>query len=306
MRDDTHFDLPKDELAQMDQDLQDEADANNLDITITTTPVDAQGRVNVTWKVSPKTAAGAALVAAAGAAVAVAAAPVLAVAGVAAGALAGAAGGLLAAFVLGKVSEKFESRGPGDVSGGQGDPGGVSYGSWQMTSQPNGGTVQRFVNETGFPFAPIFKALTPGTKPFSDAWRSLAASQADQFKKVQHDFIKRTHFNPAVATLKASTGLDCSTRSHALQDTIWSTAVQHGPASSIPSDVCRTVIKTVATSTGTVFDAAFIKAIYAERGREEPNGKLVHFPSSGANIVPGLKARFVEEAADALANLNKG
>ncbi len=56
--------------------------------------------------------------------------------------------------ILGKLSEKFETsgRGPGTVSGGQGDPGGRSYGSYQMTSKPNGGTVKRFVSQPNFPF----------------------------------------------------------------------------------------------------------------------------------------------------------
>lgn len=39
--------------------------------------------------------------------------------------------------ILGELSEKFETggRGAGTVSGGQGDPGGASYGSYQMSSK---------------------------------------------------------------------------------------------------------------------------------------------------------------------------
>jgi LysM repeat protein len=70
-----------------------------------------------------------------------------------------------ASRVLGKLSEKFETsgRGPGTVSGGQGDPGGRSYGSYQMTSKPGGGTVKRFVSEPDFPFRDRFANLAPGS-----------------------------------------------------------------------------------------------------------------------------------------------
>src|SRR5690606_14182281 len=44
------------------------------------------------------------------------------------------------AWVLGSLSSKYETggRGPGTVSSGRGDAGGVSYGSYQMTSRPHG------------------------------------------------------------------------------------------------------------------------------------------------------------------------
>ena len=43
--------------------------------------------------------------------------------------------------MLGSLSSKYETggRGPGTVSSGVGDAGGVSYGSYQMTSKPAGG-----------------------------------------------------------------------------------------------------------------------------------------------------------------------
>src|SRR6185503_8897206 len=57
---------------------------------------------------------------------------------------AGALGQALA-DALGELSAKYETggRGPGVVSTGSGDPGGVSYGSYQMASKM--GTVVRFV-----------------------------------------------------------------------------------------------------------------------------------------------------------------
>lgn len=77
--------------------------------------------------------------------------------------------------VLGALSMQFESggRGPATISTGHGDAGGVSYGSYQMTSA-GGGTVARFVSQPDFRFRADFAGLTPGTEEFSgvcETWR---------------------------------------------------------------------------------------------------------------------------------------
>src|SRR4026209_65745 len=66
----------------------------------------------------------------------------------AAGAAAGALGEALAE-ALGKLSAKYETggRGPGTVSTGAGDRGGVSYGSYQMASKM--GVPAKFVKQDG-------------------------------------------------------------------------------------------------------------------------------------------------------------
>lgn len=132
-----------------------------------------------------------------------------------------------AGHVLGKLSEKFETggRGPGTVPTGQGDAGGVSYGSYQMTSGPGDGRVKQFISQPDFPFRDRFAGLTPGTSAFTAAWKALAQQRPDEFHRVQHEFIKRTHFDPLVRKIRKEDGLDVLTRSRALQDVIWSTAV---------------------------------------------------------------------------------
>ena len=79
----------------------------------------------------------------------------------------GGALGAAIAEALGELSAKYETggRGPGTVSTGSGDPGGVSYGSYQMATKM--GTVARFVAQTGFQWAADFTGLTPGTAPFT-------------------------------------------------------------------------------------------------------------------------------------------
>lgn len=200
--------------------------------------------------------------------------------------------------VLGKLSERFETsgRGPGTVSGGQGDPGGPSYGSYQMTSKPAPGTVGRFVSRPDFPFRSSFTNLAPGSAPFTAAWKQLATSQRDAFQDSQHAFIKRTHYDPLVAKVKAEDQLDITIRSLTLQDVIWSTSVQHGSGSSIPHVALRAV---TVPREDPEFDKKFIVAIYAERGRNQ-NGVLVHFSRSSPAVQQGVANRFRQEQRDAL------
>ena len=206
--------------------------------------------------------------------------------------------------VLGKLSEQFETggRGPGTVSTGIGDAGGASYGSYQMTSIPDGGTVKRFVTQPDFPFRDTFAPCAPGSAEFTAAWKALATNRRDEFHACQHEFIKKTHFDRLARKILQDGGLDVLTRSHALQDVIWSTAVQHGGSTDIPSRAVRTVR---ASRSDRDFDRQLILAIYAERGRKDANGTLVHFSRNSPQVQKGVAARFVEEQRKALAMLDE-
>ena len=206
------------------------------------------------------------------------------------------------AQVLGKLSERYETggRGPGVVSTGAGDAGGASYGSYQMTSKPGGGTVKRFVSQPDFPFRATFAGLVPGTAQFTAAWKQLALSNRDEFQASQHDYIKKTHFDPLVKKIIDDNGVNVLTCSHALQDVIWSTAVQHGPGTNVPGVALRN-IKTRPGAPS--FDSDFIKAIYGERGRKNPNGSLARFGRNSPKVQQGVAQRFRDEQRDALAML---
>jgi hypothetical protein len=209
-----------------------------------------------------------------------------------------------AGFVLGKLSERFETggRGPGVVSTGAGDAGGASYGSYQMTSKPRGGTVGRFVTQPDFPFRDRFAGLTPGTSAFTSAWKRLAATDREAFQSSQHDFIKKTHFDPLVQKIIDEDGLNVLTRSHALQDVIWSTAVQHGPGASVPH---RALANVRTSPEDPNFDRDFINAIYAERGRKKADGALALFSRNSPAVQRGVAQRFRDEQRDALKMLEK-
>jgi Putative peptidoglycan binding domain len=123
---------------------------------------------------------------------------------------------------LGKTSSHYESGnlGPGAVSTGKGDHGGVSYGLYQLAT--NTRTIDEYIEQSEFRHH--FDGLKPGTPGFSAKWRQVAAEEP-RFGQDQHDFIKRSHFDVQNSALIAS-GIDLSDRGRAVQDAIWSTSVQ--------------------------------------------------------------------------------
>ena len=216
-------------------------------------------------------------------------------------AAAGALGKALAE-ALGKLSAKYETggRGPGTVSTGSGDPGGVSYGSYQMATKM--GTVTRFVTEPGFPWLQDFKNLIAGTAQFTAVWKRIAAEQTDAFQQAQHAYIKKTHYDLLVAKIFSDDNLNVNTRSRALQDVVWSTAVQHGGATPIVHRACANVTR---MPTDSKYDEELIRAIYAERGRRKSDGNLAYFSKSSPSVQTGVANRFRNEQQDALAMLAK-
>lgn len=197
---------------------------------------------------------------------------------------------------LGRLSEKYESggRGPDTVSTGIGDPGGVSYGTYQLASAL--GNADRFVDQY---YPSEFKGLKGGTPEFTEAWKKLVATDAEAFHRNEHEFIKRTHYDPQAKLLKAELAIDLDNRSAALRDVVWSCAVHHGPNSKL----IVTASKNVPAGTDVKLptsDTELIKAIYAERGRMDDQGKLVYFQRVADSLIPALTNRFRNELVDAL------
>jgi len=217
---------------------------------------------------------------------------------------AGAIGAIGAAIAeaLGQLSAKYETggRGPGTVSSGAGDPGGVSYGSYQMATKM--GTATRFVTQAGFHWRQDFQNLAAGTAQFTAVWKKIAADQTTAFQNAQHAYIKQTHYDLLAAKIMSDDNLDVNSRSRALQDVVWSTAVQHGGATPIVHRACGNVS---CSPSDPKYDELLIRAIYAERGKRKADGNLAYFSRSSPSVQTGVANRFKNEALDALAMLAK-
>ncbi len=165
---------------------------------------------------------------------------------------------------LGKLSEQYESggRGPGTVSTGRGDPGGVSYGIYQLASRT--GTAAKFAVGEGARWASELGAGPPGSREFSESWRRIAAREPEAFAQAQHAFIERTHYRPAVDAVRRRTGLDLDVRHAAVRDATWSVSVQHGGAAAILVDAVEQTDFEYAR-TAPIYDRKLVEAIYAKR-----------------------------------------
>jgi len=201
---------------------------------------------------------------------------------------------------LGKLSEKYESggRGPGTVSTGKGDPGGVSYGTYQLASKI--GRADQFVQKY---YPDEFKGLKGGTDEFTKKWKELAEKDPKGLHANEHAFIKETHYDPQVKKLERDLKLDVTKRSAALRDAVWSVAVQHGPNTDVIVTAVKPLVKDAKLED--VTDEAILRAVYAERGRKDKDGKLVHFRRVADDLIPALSRRFENELKDALEMLKK-
>ena len=224
---------------------------------------------------------------------------------------------------LGSQSERYESNGnPGAINtkSASKDRGGWSYGSYQIATKV--GTFKSFMSflaneENGYSdFNTSLTnvggnaAATRGDINFRNKWKELAKSDATatRFKQAQHDFIQRTHHDPAVRAIAKDTGIDVCDGSHSngLQDTVWSTAVQFGPGGA------RKIFKEAHTSllqknarkdppVTVITDADLINEIHDIKINTVPT----RFRSSPA-LHGGLISRFKSERGVALANASTG
>jgi hypothetical protein len=123
--------------------------------------------------------------------------------------------------MLGDLSSKYESGDLGfnAISSTPGDPGGPSYGKWQLSG--NSGTLQKFIQMSVY--KDRFNGLKYGTNSFNALWVKTCANQA--FRDEQYNFIKSTHYEPVHKYWTDSLSLeDCE----AINNVLWSISVQHG------------------------------------------------------------------------------
>ena len=183
----------------------------------------------------------------------------------------------------------------GVVSSGAKDSGGVSYGAYQSASSKAGGRqVQAFLKSPeGARWADRFKGMDP-TQPggaFAQEWKRIAANEPDEFFQAQHEYIKRTHYDPVVQKVQHATSLDINQRSRALQNVVWSMSAQHGGAASL---VTRAVQQAgpQGNLSNAAYDRKLINQLYA--------GRNTYADERGW---PDLKTRYAAEQHDALREL---
>ncbi|MBL8917994.1 MAG: LysM peptidoglycan-binding domain-containing protein [Myxococcaceae bacterium] len=205
---------------------------------------------------------------------------------------------------LGTLSARYESNGdPGTVSSGRGDRGGVSYGMYQFAT--NTGSARSFADWLGRAHPQLgqrLRGLNPGTQEFSNAWRAIARDNPQAFRDAQHEYIAGRFYEPARRNVeRAVPGLDFGNRSRALNDVLWSVAVQHGQGGAATIFGRALAGKDVSRMS----DEELIRAVYQERGKRTRGGELYYFTSSSADVQRGVANRFRNELRDALAALGQ-
>ncbi|MGA2733678.1 MAG: hypothetical protein ABSG35_13955 [Syntrophobacteraceae bacterium] len=201
---------------------------------------------------------------------------------------------------IGVLSAHFESceKGPGAI--GYDYNGGTSYGTYQISSRA--GTMKRFVDylsERAPDLANKLKAAGPANTgntfgKMPEVWKKVATEDPVRFSKLQYDFIEKSHYLPAVQEISDRTGLDISKAPRALQEVLWSTAVQHGPNGA--AKIFNKAIKHSEAKNGGVKMAQLIGSVYAMRAGQ--------FGSSLPNVRAAVRSRFREEGRMALAMLS--
>lgn|SRR5574338_265570 len=130
--------------------------------------------------------------------------------------------------MIGDYVKKYESgaRGPMSINDGAGDPGGASYGTYQLASRP--GTLDHFLRM--FNYTTLLK-LKPGTKEFNTEWKRLASDPL--FAENEHTFIQKTHYEPV---REFADKLDIPS-TEAINECLWSMCIQHGGVLKIVKEI---------------------------------------------------------------------
>ena len=126
---------------------------------------------------------------------------------------------------LGYISALYESgnndRSVGTISYNKSDPGGKSYGKYQIATRT--GTLKRYIAWSTFNSE--FQGVHPASKEFDAVWKRLAEESPEEFEADQFNFIKTTHYDP-VYRVARDFGFDVDNR--AIQEALFSIGVQHG------------------------------------------------------------------------------
>jgi hypothetical protein len=202
---------------------------------------------------------------------------------------------------LGCLSAKYESNGdPGCIARTAGDAGGASYGAYQFANAS--GIPQSFVNflnDRGYAFGQLLGQFEPDTAEFDQQWRELAEQSPEEFLELQRRYVEEHYYIPA-CDRAAQIGITIDNHSFALQNVLWSAAVQYGVyygGGELFEDAAALMgYPNPSYLDEKQFDRELIKAIYEVRASDE-------WTSGSPSLRYGLRNRFAQECDDALAIL---
>lgn len=205
---------------------------------------------------------------------------------------------------IGKLAAQYESATKGSSVIGYDRNGGTSYGTYQISSRA--GTFDEFLSfldkespNWAQKLRGAGKANTGsrnGSVP--DEWKELCAENPEQMKKLEHDFIVKSHYEPVASHVEEKWKGNIS---HALREVIFSTAVQHGVGGAkhvfnqaFADTNANTKILTASNLSAEVkpTQEELIKNVYTRRSTK--------FGSSTLQVQEAARNRFIHEQKQAL------
>ena len=202
---------------------------------------------------------------------------------------------------LGSLAAQFESGKDGISAIGYDSVGGTSYGKYQIASRVGSMTgFLSFLDTQAPDIAKRLRAAGPANTgsrrgKMPDVWQQIAAEQPARFEALQEKFIHDSHYAPALDAVTKTAGIDPAKLSPAMQEVLWSTAVQHGP-----SGAARIFSRAVSKGSFENMQAErkLIDTVYSIRAEQ--------FGSSTEQVRTSVRNRLRQEKALALGMLKSG
>ncbi|MDO9083844.1 MAG: hypothetical protein Q7U56_11240 [Humidesulfovibrio sp.] len=211
---------------------------------------------------------------------------------------------------LGSMAALFESGDKGAAAIGYDRTGGTSYGTFQISSRA--GTMNRFLSfvaehepawaERLRTSGPANTGSVKGRMPAE--WAKIAAESPERFERLQMEFIKKDHYQPAREKIREQTGVDIEASKPALREALFSTAVQHGASGAariFNQAIDKFLNKPEAAQTAVPgarsFEQALVSEVYSKRQNQ--------FGGSTEAVRASVRGRLRQEKDMVLAMLDK-
>lgn len=196
---------------------------------------------------------------------------------------------------IGYALSHHESGKEGIRAAGPDSKGTISYGKWQLND--GSGSYREWLasianrDETGREIAAKlmpFAKKGVNQKAALAAYKELAGKYGEYMEATQYEYIHKTHYQFALDRIKSPALRQEIDGNRALQEMLFSTAVQHGGAGA------ASILNKSWKDGASLED--FIRAVYQRRGG--------NFPSSSAQVQAAVKNRYKDEVQEVLGILN--